>query len=110
MTYYAISELTVDPDLGGRVEACVTEQSMTFKDDTRTNIVACAQDCLRANEAVLAAFTRLAAVAPGLADKATAVDGTVSSDSIEDGDILAAVQANYPLVAELYYGPDTSGG
>lgn len=106
MSYQAVDLLSTDLMLQGRVRACVTEQSMTFKDDARGDIKALALACLRNEPEPIMAFQRAVAGAPGLADKATTPDGSVDSALITDGDLLSAVQANYPTVAALYFAPD----
>lgn len=103
MTYAAQSLLAADPDFQARVRASAVEQSRTFLDDGRADIAALAADLLRNSPEPLVTFFGLLAAAPGLADAADNGDGTVDSSRITDADILAAVQADYPTVAALYF-------
>lgn len=107
MTYLTQDTLIQDPLFGARVRACCLEQSETYKDDARAPFVALAADVARGNGALAACFTRLLAVGPGIADKATGTDDNGEPDvdqaRITDEDILASVQLNWPLVAALYF-------
>jgi hypothetical protein len=106
MSYQVISDLTYDPAFTARVRACVVEQSNTFKDDTRGDIKATAEEVLRGGgSGPMLSFNQMVASAPGLADKATTPSG-VDQTLIVDGDILSAVQATYPTVAALHYNAD----
>lgn len=106
MSYTIVDQLTLDVDFGGRVRACVTEQSNVFKDDTRPDLVALADDCLRGAPLPILAFIRLTAAGPGIAARATGEDGNVEQANVEDPDILALVQGTFPLVAHLYFDQD----
>jgi hypothetical protein len=104
MTYRNIDSLSQDLLFGGRIRACTTEQAYVFKDDDRPAFVALAEELLRGSGTYLV-FVNLVAAAPGLSDRA----GEPPDQSlIRDADILAAVQAAYPVVAGLYY--DDQGG
>ena len=92
MAFEDIDRLTQDPAFGGRVRACAVQQAETFKDDTRADFVALADDQLTGGTTYLA-FVRIIAAFPGLAD----------ADDISDGDILSQTQANWQTVAGLYY-------
>ena len=103
MSYQVISDLTSDPAFTARIRACVIEQSATFKDDTRLDIQTLALDVLRGGASgPMISFNQLTAAAPGIADTATTPDG-IDQSLIDDPDILAAVQAEYPTVAGLHY-------
>ena len=105
MSFLAIDQLTNDSIFAGRVRACVTQQSETYKDDARPSFVALADSCLR-GETQVNTFTRLVAAGPGIADEADNGSGGVDQSQIGDDDILASVQANFQVVAGLYYNDD----
>lgn len=100
MSYSAIDQLTNDVLFGGRVRACCTEQAEVFRNDARPDFVALANDVLRGDGLVTNAFTRIIAAAPGIAD--TAGD-PVDQTGVSDGAILSTVQANWQVVAALFY-------
>jgi len=103
MSYQSIAQLTGNAVFAGRVDAAATEQAETFKDDQRPDFVSLSQDLLRGEPAPLFAFVRTVAAAPGIGDMADNGDGTISQEQVTDGDILSAVQANYPTVVALFY-------
>lgn len=100
MGYSAIDELTNDVLFGGRVRACCVEQAEVFKNDARPDFVALANDVLRGVGEKTNAFTRITAAAPGVADQA---GDPVDQSKIGDAVILSTVQANWQVVAGLYY-------
>jgi hypothetical protein len=106
VSYFAQWLLTWDTDFAGRGRACLTQQADVFKDDARADLAALAESILRQESGPLMAFQVLLAATPGFAD--TVIDGNnvVNSGRIADDDILAAVQAQWPTVARLYYDPD----
>jgi hypothetical protein len=107
MSYQAISELTYDPAFTSRIRACVVEQSLTFQNDQRQDVVALAKDVLQGGASgPMLSFNQVTAAAPGVADKATVADGTVDQSLVPDGDILASVQGSYLSVAALFYAAD----
>jgi hypothetical protein len=97
MSFQQIDELTQDPVFNGRVRACAVQQAETFKDDARPDFVSLANDQLVGGTTYLA-FVRIIAAFPGLAD----------ADEVADGDILSQMQANWPVVAGLYFNDDGS--
>jgi hypothetical protein len=97
MSFQQIDQLTGDPTFGGRVRACAVQQAETYKDDVRPDFVALANDQLTGGTTYLA-FVRIIAAFPGLAE----------APEIADGDILSQMQANWPVVAGLYYLSDGS--
>lgn len=106
MSYLAIDQLINDPIFGGRNRAAALQQSETFKDDGRPDIAATARDVLRDAGGMTATFTRLAAAGPGIGDKADNGDGTIDQAKITDADLLSLTQANFPVVANLFYNTD----
>ena len=66
---------------------------------------ALANDVLRGDGIKANTFTRITAAAPGIAAKAATEDGT-DQTKITDDDLLSTVQANWQVVAGLYYGED----
>jgi hypothetical protein len=105
MSYHAQDQLTFDLTFTGRVRSCSVQQADIFKADARPDFVALANDVLGGDGEKTNTFTRLAAAAPGLADKATTEDG-VDQSLITDEDVLSTVQANWQVVAALYYATD----
>lgn len=100
MSYSAIDALTNDAFFAGRVRACCVEQAEVFRNDARPDFVALADDCLRGDGEKFLAFTRITAAAPGIADQAgDPVDQTKVTDAV----ILSTVQANWQVVAGLYF-------
>jgi hypothetical protein len=106
MTYLAQWNLTYDDDFVSRGRAACTQQANTYKDDQRPDWKALAGDVLRGNANVLVAFQGLLGAAPGFADEATGEDGSIDSSLIVDAEILSAVQASWPTVADLFYDAD----
>lgn len=103
MSYQAIDQLTNDVIFAGRSRAATVQQAETFKDDARPDIVAVANDCLRGNGEIYLAFTRMAAAGPGIGDRVDNGDGTIDQSKVEDADLLALTQANWPVIAGLYF-------
>jgi hypothetical protein len=95
LSYSDIDQLTNDIDFAGRVRACVVEQAETFRSDARPDFVALANSALRGDGETYLAFTRIVAAAPGIAE-----------GNQPDGDILSSVQANWQVVAGLYFDPE----
>lgn len=107
MAYLTQSLLRDDLDFSRRVGGCCVEQAEVFRNDARPDFVALANDVLRGNRAN--DFTRIIASAPGIADKVTTGDDNiVDSSKVTDADILSSVQANWQVVAGLYYNTDGS--
>ena len=106
MSYQAQDQLTNDATFGGRNRAVAVQQAETFKDDARPDWVAVANECLRGNGETYLAFTRIAAGGPGIADKADNGDGTIDQSKVTDADLLSLTQANWPVVAGLYFNDD----
>ena len=103
MSYQSIDQLTQDSIWGGRIRACAVEQSETYKDDARPQFVAAAEDVLRGGSNVVLGLIRLISAGPGMAD---AAGDPPDQSLIEDGAILAAVQAQFPSVAALFFAED----
>jgi hypothetical protein len=103
MSYFAQWALTNDGDFQGRVRLALIQQSTVFIDDGRLDISALAASLLRGEAGPFLSFVGLTAAAPGFAEAAELENGEVDSSRITDADILAAVQAEYPTVAALYF-------
>jgi hypothetical protein len=106
MSYLSIDLLTFDNGFNRRVRSCCVEQAQTFASDTRLDIAALGNEELRGGGPTTLAFVRIMAAFPGIAERITLPDGTVDQSLIDDADILAQVQANWPTVAALYWDPD----
>ena len=103
MSYQSIDQLTQDSIWGGRVRACAVEQSETYINDARPQFVAAATDVLRGGSDVVSGLIRLISAGPGMSEAA----GEPPDQSlIDDSAILAAVQAQFPTVAALYFAED----
>ena len=107
MSYQAQSQLGADSDFVGRTQSAAYQQAATYVNDQRPDFVAVAETVLRGEPDMLAAFTRLDAAGPGIADKADNGDGTIDQALVTDDDLLSLTQANWQVVAGLYY--DTEG-
>ena len=106
MSYLSQSQLETDAAFGDRCRAAITNQALIFKDDERGDIAALAEAMLRGEAPGTGTFVRTLAASPGFAATADNGDGTVNSSLISDDDILAAVQAEWPTVAALFYAND----
>jgi hypothetical protein len=106
MSFRQIDQLTQDSIFAGRIRACATQQAETFKDDQRADWVAVANDVLRNGPNCAGAFTRLTAAGPGIADIAATPDDGIDQSRVTDADILSSVQANWGVVASLYFTSD----
>lgn len=100
MSYQDQITLRTDVSLQGRASACVFEQALIFKDDGRPDIAALAQRHLADPAGVLAIWVPYIAATPGFADHAD------DTSQITDADLLAAVQALWPTVADAFYHDD----
>jgi hypothetical protein len=103
LSYQTEAALATDPDFQARVKACTTAQANVFKDDDRPDIAGLAHAMLRNDIAPLTTFWNLIAAAPGFGDSVDSGDGTIDQSAVTDPDLLAAVQAAWPTVADLYY-------
>jgi hypothetical protein len=103
MSYSSIHLLNQEPVYAGRVRACVTEQAASLTGDANLATAACANAGLRGDPVIMDTFVRTTSSAPGLGDKVDVGDGTIDSTLIVDDDILAAIQANFPRVAALFF-------
>jgi hypothetical protein len=95
MTYAAMGKLSDDTAFRDRVLACCTEQALIFKDDGRADMAALAESIIASQINALGLF-ELVCVSPSFA-------GGERSDQIEDPDILASVQANWPVYAGVVF-------
>jgi hypothetical protein len=107
MSYESQWRLTFDDGFVSRSRAAMTNQSAIYKDDERGDIAALAEDLLTgATPQIPLTFVSVLAAAPGFADTADNGDGTVDSSRITDEDLLAALQAQWPAVAALFFAGD----
>jgi hypothetical protein len=89
--------LSNDPIFRGRVFACIKQQALIYKDDGRYGIATLA-NAIIASSGTAGGLFELVCVAPGFGDEA-------SQDAVKDGDILAAVQAMWPVYGDIVYPP-----
>jgi hypothetical protein len=106
MSYQSQAQLEADYWFQQRSRSATIQQADIFKDDARPHYVALADAVMRDEAGLTAAFIRLNAAGPGIADKVDTGDGTVDSSLVLDADLLALTQANWPVVAELYFTDD----
>jgi hypothetical protein len=106
MSYQAQADLAADAAFTRRVDACGVEQAHIYKDDARPQFVALSDAVMRGEPDVIFTLVRLVAAAPGLPDGTLGEDGTLDQSSVSDADILAAVQANWEVVAALFFNED----
>jgi phage-related tail fiber protein len=106
MSYQSASQLIADTAFNGRTRACCNQQAQTFKDDTRASFVALADAVLRNEGDPLWAFVNINANGPGIADKADDGAGGVDQAKVTDADLLSLTQANWQVVAGLYFDDD----
>ena len=106
MSYLSQTQLESDMAFQNRTRAAITQQGLIFKDSMAGDMKALAEALLTGDPGPSLTFTRMLAGAPGFADTADTGDGTVDSSLIPDADILAAVQADWPTVAALYFDAD----
>jgi hypothetical protein len=106
LSYQTIFQLGGDSDFNGRSQAAATQQAEMFKDDQRPAFVALASLVMRGDLEALSAFVRLGAAGPGIGDKADNGDGTIDQSKVTDADLLSLTQANWPVVAGLYFTAD----
>lgn len=99
MTYQSMAALSFDAAFRDRTITCAKEQALIFKDDGRPDMAALADSIIESPSNAHGLF-ELVCVAPGFTD----ID---DSSTITDGDILAAVQAQWPTYAGVMFPADT---
>lgn len=103
MSYQSQATLEADYWFQQRTRAVTIEQAEVYKNDARPSFVATADAVLREEGGIGLSFVRLGAAAPGIADKADNGDGTVDQAKVTDDDLLSLTQANWQVVAALYF-------
>jgi hypothetical protein len=88
-----------------RIKACCMQQTSQFASSDQPDQVALADAVIRGQTDRLVSFYNTAAASPGFADTVDGGDGTVDSTLIVDAEILATVQAVWPIVAAAYQPP-----
>jgi hypothetical protein len=106
MSYQAVAQLDSDPMFQGRTRSAAIEQAETFKDSARGDFKALAFDVLRGGSNGVLALTRMGAAGPGIGDKVDNGDGTIDQSKVTDADLLSLTQANWPVVASLFWNED----
>jgi hypothetical protein len=97
MSFQTMADLSQDENFRERVTACATQQALIFKDDGRADIAALA-DAIVISSVNATGLIPLVAVAPNFVD-------VTDQLTIPDEDILAAVQAQWPVYAAVAYPP-----
>ena len=113
MSYQAAAQLTADAAFNGRSRAAATQQALIYKDDARPQFVALAVAVMQSDGDALWAFVNLNANGPGIGDKVDNGDGTIDQAKVSDDDLLSLTQANWQVIAGLFFGEDgspTTGG
>lgn len=98
MSYSSMAALADDTVFRDRVLTCCTEQALIFKDDGRPDIAGFARAVISSPSNALP-LHELVCVAPNFRD-------VTNGAAVPDGDILAAVQANWPTYAGIAYPAD----
>ena len=107
--YHVMDRLANQSDFNPRVTMCCVEQSESFLNDGRPQFVSLAKALLKGETGAQYTFIRIVAAGPGMADKADTGEvndigqPVIDHTQISDEDILAAVQADFPTVAALYF-------
>jgi hypothetical protein len=94
MTYKSQAELRSSPLFQARWTSAIEEQALIFKDDGRPEFVWLAQQVLRGDFMSRDIWGRILCAAPGFDDRQDQAD-------ITDAELLAAVQSQWPTVAQL---------
>lgn len=95
VTYLTQSRLADNADFRDRVLTCCLEQALIFKDDTRREFYMLAKQFIQSPQSAVGLF-ELVCVAPNFRD-------VTNQTEIPDNDILAAVQANWPVYGAVIY-------
>lgn len=106
MSYKSQSQLENNGDFQQRTRAVCVQQANIFRADARPAWVSVANGVLKDEGNLWPTFNRLAAGAPGFADKVEQPNGDVDQTLITDEELLSVTQASWPIVAELYYNED----
>ena len=106
--FQTIAALTDDVWWQARIRACSTQHAGTPAGETTPATAALAAEVQTGGSNGVLALTRIIAAFPGLAAGTARPDGTVDQSAIDDPTILAQVQANWPVVAGLFYTEDGS--
>lgn len=106
MSYRSIDQLTSDTVFIGRVRAVTVEQGESYQNDQRAQFVAVANGVLRGDGNLYDAFVRISAAGPGVGAKVDNGDGTIDQSKVTDEDLLSLTQANWQVVAALYFDAD----
>jgi hypothetical protein len=105
VSYQSQTLLANDPAFQQRVKACAVQQTNTFGGSTDAGEAELAAAVIRDQSAQLFSLYNTSAASPGFADTVDQGDGTVDSTLISDPEILATVQAVWPIVAGAYRPP-----
>lgn len=106
MSYQAQAQLSADGEFVGRTQSAATQQAAAYINDQRPDFVAVARAVLRGAADQLSAFTRLDAAGPGIAEKVDDGAGAIDQSKVTDADLLSLTQANWQVVAGLYFDSD----
>lgn len=95
MSYQSRADLSQNATFRERTVTCCQEQALIFKDDGRPDIAALADAIIRSSSNALP-MVDLVALAPNFVD-------VTDPSTVQDADLLAAVQATWPTYAAVAY-------
>ena len=95
MSYESMAALADDAAFRDRVLSCCSEQALVFVNDGRPDIAAFARAVISSPQNAVPLF-ELVCVSPGMGE-------VTNSQQVSDGQILSAVQAQWPLYAGIAY-------
>lgn len=106
MSYHTQSLLETNPDFQRRVLSVNLQQADYYRNAAGLDQKALAESVLRNEPGPQQTLLRMDAGAPGIADKVDNGDGTIDQTLVTDADLLSLTQANWPIVAGLYFAED----
>jgi hypothetical protein len=106
MSYHTQAKLQNDPDFQARVHSVNLQQAYIYKDSQLEDHKSLANDIMRNESTSGSVFIRLDAGGPGIADKVEQPNGDIDQSLVTDEDLLSLTQANWPVVASLYFNTD----
>jgi hypothetical protein len=106
MSYKSQSDLQNDQDFQARVAAVNIQQAYIYKDSALESYKSLANAIMKDDTTAGSTLLRLDAAGPGVADKVEQPNGDVDQSLVTDDDLLSLTQANWPVVAGLYYNED----
>ena len=103
VSYRSQAQLEANTDFRGRAIAAATQQADSYINDQRPDFIAVANNVLKGYPNELNAFIRLDAAGPGIADAVDIGGDAIDQSLVTDDDLLSLTQANWQVVAGLYF-------